>query len=71
MHFSYPGIFPPSFGIYVFERDASTAGVSFKRSHFPPKPNSTEKKKKEKQPPHSSQIRILPCIPHEGLIISE
>lgn len=63
--FFYPKVFPLNFGVYVFERDASTVDISLKRSHFFPKPNSSEKK-------HSYLIRILPFIPpHLSLIILE
>ena len=65
--FFYPKVFPLNFGVYVFERDASTVDISLKRSHFFPKPNSSGKKKK-----HSCLIRILPFIPsHRCLIILE
>ena len=40
--FFYPKVFPLKFGVYVFERDASTVDSSLKRSHFFPKPNSSE-----------------------------
>lgn len=43
--FFYPKVFPLNFGVYVFERDASMVDISLKRSHFFPKPNSSEKKK--------------------------
>ena len=43
MHFFYPEVFPLSFGIYASERDASMVDISLKRSHFFPKPNSSEK----------------------------
>lgn len=65
--FFYPGVVSLSFGIYVFERDASMVDVSFRRSHFSLKPNSSEKKIKTQLSHKDTAFHAS----HHGLIILE
>lgn len=65
--FFYPGVISLGFGIYVFERDASMLDISFRRSHFSLKPNSSEKKIKTQLSDKDTAFHAS----HHSLIILE